>query len=120
MILVAVAGLILSLVAYEQGLSRRVSYHETKYWEQVTVVPPGTRKSEIYSSKLPDGTWSLPYQKTRQSEWHEQIKQQYRGAIIRTNQLLITALLISACMWITWKAVSRQLRQLRRWRKEHV
>jgi hypothetical protein len=91
MIVVAIAGLILSLVAYEQRLRGWAIYHEAKYFEHITPVSPQARASGLmYRSKLLDGTWSVMHYKTPQAEWHEQMKWGYQRAIIHTNFLLAT------------------------------
>jgi hypothetical protein len=47
MIVVAVAGLILALVAYEQRLTTRARYHQIKYLEYITPVSPQARAQGI-------------------------------------------------------------------------
>ncbi len=117
LIVVAVAALILSLVAYERRLRGLEAYHEAKCWEHIVSAQPGTSAN---SRKLPDGTWSPPYLMTPQAQWHMQMKETYRDAIIRTNQLVVVLLLISVFLGIAGKVVLTQLRKVRRGNQERL
>ncbi len=105
MIVVAVAGLILALVAYEQRLTTRARYHQIKYLEYITPVSPQARAQGIitYRSMLLDGTWSAPHLKTPQAEWHEQKKWEYHHTIVRTNFLVLATLIGSVSLWLVGK-----------------
>jgi hypothetical protein len=105
MIVVAVAGLILALVAYEQRLRTRARYHQIKYLEYVTPVSPQARAQGVitYRSMLLDGSWSVPHLKTPQAEWHDQKKWEYHHAIVRTNFLVLASLIGSVSLWLVGK-----------------
>jgi len=112
MIVVVVVSLISTVVAYEERLKRRVLYHESMYFEHINVVSPQTRAPRIMV-KMRDGTWSLPHQKTPQAEWHEQMKWEYQGAIIRTNQLLLAVLVGSAILYLIGRRALKWLHPVR-------
>jgi hypothetical protein len=84
-----VAAFILSLIAYKQRLLGHIDDREAKYWEQFNWVPAGTWTTETWSTRMPDGTMSSPYQKSPQAEWHEQKKWEYQGAVMHINRLLL-------------------------------
>jgi len=114
MIVVAVTGLMMSLVVYERRLKAQSAFHDSLYWEQITPVSPGTKgPGPIMVTKMPDGTLSPPYRMTAQAEWHMRMRHEYQGAIIRTNQLLIILLLISVCLWIAGKVVLSRIPSVR-------
>jgi hypothetical protein len=65
MIVVAVTGLMMSLLANERRLKAQGAFHEALYWEHITPVSPGTTgPGPIMATKMPDGTLSSPYRVT--------------------------------------------------------
>ncbi len=105
MVVVAVAGLISSVTAYEQRLKGRARYHEARYLEHITPITPTSRIPGVpaYSARLLDGTWTVRQTKTPEAEWHEQKKWEYHHAIVWTNFLLIAALVGSVSLWLVGK-----------------
>jgi hypothetical protein len=112
MIVVAVAGLISALVAYECHLMARARYHETKYLELIIPVSPQAGSRGImYRSKLLDGTWSLLHYQTPEAEWHEQRKWGYRMAIERTNVIVVAAIAGSVFLWLACRTLLIKIRR---------
>ncbi len=109
MIAVALMGLILTFVAHEQRLRHRAVYHEGMYFERVTPVTAQTPRPGAWKIKMRDGSWSAPHLKTPEAEWHQQMKEEYQGAIIRSNQLLIALLVGTAFLCLISKAVWTRL-----------
>jgi hypothetical protein len=113
MVVVAAAGLILALVAYEQRLTTQARYHEIKYLEYITPVSLPAR-GIIHKAMLLDGTWSVPHHKTPQAEWHERKKWGYHRAIVQTNFLVIATLVGSICLWFVGKIGFGRSQRVRR------
>lgn len=112
MVMVAVAGLISSLVAYEQRLKSWASYHEARYLEQITPITPTTHPVQ-YRARLLDGTWTVPHEKTPLAEWHEQKKWEYHRKIVQTNLFLLASLPGSVFLWLVCRAVLTKIRRAR-------
>jgi predicted benzoate:H+ symporter BenE len=112
MIVVAVASLILSLVAYEQQLKGWARYHEARYLEHISPISAQTgSRGLMYKSRLLDGTWTVLHHKTPQAEWHEQKKWEYHTAIVRTNFFLLASLAGSVFLLLFCKAVLTKIRR---------
>ena len=117
MIVVAVAGLILALVAYEQRLTTWARYHEKKYLEYIAPVSSQAgAQGPIYRSKLLDGTWSVQHHQTPQADWHEQKKWEYHHAIVKTNFLVIAILVGSVSLWLVSKVAFGRSQRVQRGR----
>jgi hypothetical protein len=115
MIVVAVAGLILTLVAHEQRLTTWARYHEIKYLEYITPISlQAGAQGLIYRSKLLDGTWSVQHHKTPHAEWHEQKKWEYHHAIVKTNFLVIAILVGSVSLWLVSKVAFGRSQRVQR------
>jgi len=111
MVMVAVAGLISSLVAYEQRLKSWASYHEARYLEHITPITPTALVA--YRARLIDGTWTVPHEKTPLAEWHHQMSWRYKMRIDRTNILLVASFAGLVSFWVVGRGFSTKSRRAR-------
>jgi hypothetical protein len=116
MIVVAVAGLILSLATYEQRLKSLASYHEARYLEQITPITPTTPASSVpggvaHRSRLLDGTWTVLHTKTSLAEWHESQKWGYMMMISQINFLLFASIAGLVILWLVLRISSTKIRR---------
>jgi hypothetical protein len=99
MVVVAVAGLISSLAAYEQRLKGWARYHEARYLEHITPITPTSSipGGLVHSARLLDGTWTVRHRKTPLAEWHDHEKWGYKARIDQINiASMMAAILIIA------------------------
>src|SRR4051812_40397171 len=94
MLVVAIVGLVMSLVAYRARLQGRAAYHRAQMAEQSTPIPaapslpPGT-----LVVKAPETGIRTAYRMTPQAQWHARMASKYPGSAARLG-LLVTAVLI--------------------------
>jgi hypothetical protein len=112
MIVVAMACLILSLVAYEQRLKGWARYHEARYLEQITPTTPTSSVPGglVYRARLLDGTWTVLHAKTPLADWHDHQKWGYQRRIDRTNLLLLASFAGFAFLWRVRSVLSTKIR----------
>jgi hypothetical protein len=115
MVVVAVAGLISSLAAYEQRLTSWARYHEARYLEHITpITPPSSIPGGlVHRARLLDGTWSVPHTKTPLAEWHNSLKWGYKRRIDLTNLLLLASIGGLAIIWLVRRTFSTKIRWAR-------
>src|SRR5262245_33471346 len=112
MIVVAVACLILSLVAYEKRLKGWARYHEARYLEQIT---PTTRTPSVPGgltcrARLLDGTWTVLHTKTPLAGRHDHQKWGYKRRIDQTNLLLLASFAGFAFLWLVRRVLWTRIR----------
>jgi hypothetical protein len=112
MIVVAVAGLILSVAAYEQRLKGWARYHEARYLEHITPTAPGTAipGGIVYRARLIDGTWTVLHTKTPLAEWHDDQKWGYKRRIDQINFMLVASIAGSVIVWLVLRALLTKIR----------
>ena len=96
MVVVALAGIVSSLVVYREGLIRRAAHHEAQIAAHGIRIPaspappPGT-----LVVKDPEVGTLTAYRMTSQAEWHARMSSEYSGSAARIGLLIVALLLIS-------------------------
>lgn len=94
MLVVAIVGLVMSLVVYRGRLQGRAAYHRAQMAEHSIPIPaaPSLPPGTLVVKDPETGTMTA-YRMTPQVQWHARMASEYTGSAARLG-LLITAVLI--------------------------
>jgi Ca2+/H+ antiporter len=112
MLVVALVGLVMSLVVYRERLWRRAEYHQAQIAEHSTRIPasPSPPPGTLVVNDPETGTMTA-YRMTPQVEWHARMASQYSGSAYRIGLLIAAVLLISVLSGIARALIRRKNRQ---------
>src|SRR3954447_4024956 len=113
MLVVAIVGLVMSLVVYRGRLQIRAAYHRAQMAEHSTPIlaaapspPPGT-----LVVKDPETGTMTAYRLTPQAQWHARMASEYTGSAARLGLLITAVLILSGVLAIVIAFRRRNYRQ---------
>lgn len=110
MLVVAIIGLVMSLVAYRGRLQGRAAYHRAQMAEHGTPIPTApSLPPGILVARDPETGTMTAYRMTPQAQWHARMASEYTGSAARLGVLITAMPILSGVLAIVipfrrWKS----------------